>query len=122
MGMIRRTKRKEKKDDKNEDDSKGILDRAEDKIENVVDTLKEVPKSDRPVIGGVVGGLFVVIMLLVCLFYPKCPMYPLSEPCRDYCCPDGTNPFTRETAVKREVKGSKIETTKGQWVTPVEDA
>ena len=28
----------------------------------------------------------------------------------------------RETAVKREVKGSKIETTKGQWVTPVEDA
>jgi len=116
--------KKDKKEEKkeNEDDSEGILDSAEDNIEDAVDALKKVPKSNMLVIGGVVGGLFVVIILLVCLFYPKCPMYPLSAPCRDYCCPDFVNPFNRETAVKREVKGSKIETTKGQWITPVEDA
>ena len=35
----------------------------------------------------------------------------------------GTYNFdNRETAVKREVKDGQIETTKGQWVTPVEDA
>jgi len=105
-----------------EDEDKGAMESAKDTGEAVLDKLGEVKTEDKAMIGGVVGGIFVVILLLVCLFYPKCPMYPLSAPCRDACCPDFVNPFNRETAVKREVKDGQIETTKGQWITPVEDA
>merc|ERR1711935_916566 len=90
-----------------------VVDNAKDTIGDIGDQLEDVPTNHKAIIGGVVGGIFVVIILLVCLFYPKCPMYPLSESCRNYCCPDG-NPFNRESAVKREVKDGQIETTKGQ--------
>jgi len=108
--------------DNGEDEGKSTGENIEDTVDEVIDKLGEVKTKDKAMIGGVVGGIFVVIILLVCLFYPKCPMYPLSAPCRDYCCPDFVNPFNRETAVKREVKDGQIETTKGQWITPVEDA
>jgi len=121
----KKDKQDKKKDDKvelvKERVPKSQMESAKDTGGAVLDKLDDVPTKDKAMIGVVVGGIFVVIILLVCLFYPKCPMYPLSGPCRDACCPDG-NPFNRESAVKREVKDGQIETTKGQWVTPVEDA
>ena len=49
--------------------NKSLLDRTEDVIDDIGDQLDKVPKSHKAIIGGVVGGFFVVMYVLIPHFH-----------------------------------------------------
>ena len=51
------------------DKDDGLLDKAKNLGGDVKDQLEEVPKTHMAVIGGVVGGLFVVLYVLITCFH-----------------------------------------------------